>query len=168
MPILDAHSLDFTSHGHEQTLRYGVRIGEELKGGDVLCLSGELGSGKTTLAIGIGRGWGALETVTSPSFTLAHEYNRADNTQLHHLDCYRLSGESDLDSIGLTERLEAGAALIIEWPENIEPWLPQDHLWISMRYIKYEKRSVHLIAKGKRLETLLESFRKKAFARSAT
>ena len=167
MPILATNSLDFTSHGHEQTLRYGVRIGQELKGGDVLCLSGELGAGKTTLATVIGRGWGALQTVTSPSFALVHEYHRADNAQLHHLDCYRLAGAPDIETISLTERLDAGVALMIEWPEHIEPWLPTERLWVLMQYIKDEKRGLQLTATGGQLEILLDTFRKTAFARGS-
>lgn len=168
MPILDPHSLDFTSHGHEQTLRYGVRLGQQLQGGDVLCLSGQLGSGKTTLASGIGRGWGALQTVTSPSFTLVHEYYRADNAQLHHVDCYRLEKAPEIETIGLIERIEARVALMIEWPEYIEPWLPSECLWIRMRYIKHDKRGLQLTATGARLEALLDAFSQAAFARGAT
>lgn len=165
MPILDEQSIDFTSHGHEQTLRYGVRLGQELQGGDIVCLSGELGTGKTTLAAGIGRGWGALEIVTSPSFTLVHEYHRADNAQLHHLDCYRLADAPEIETISLDERLEARVALIIEWPEYIENWLPSERLWVFMSYINDEKRGLKITATGPRLESVLENFRQIAFAR---
>jgi tRNA threonylcarbamoyladenosine biosynthesis protein TsaE len=86
MPILEGQSLDFLSHSPEQTVRLGVRLGELLQRGDVICLAGDLGSGKTTLAQGIARGWGSLDQVTSPSFILINEYRRADNQRLFHLD----------------------------------------------------------------------------------
>ena len=73
MPILDPHTLDFLSHGAGQTQRYGVRLGELLEPGDLVCLNGALGAGKTCLSNGIGRGFGIAEPLTSPTFTLANE-----------------------------------------------------------------------------------------------
>ena len=74
MPIMDSHTLDFISYSYDQTLRYGVKLGQLLKPQDFLCLSGNLGSGKTALAIGVARGWGSLESATSPSYILVNEY----------------------------------------------------------------------------------------------
>ena len=68
-PVLDERSLDFISHSEAQTRRLGARLGELLQGGDVICLAGELGTGKTCLAQGIGRGLGIEGPITSPSFT---------------------------------------------------------------------------------------------------
>src|SRR5687768_10234172 len=93
VPILDPHTLDFLSHGPEQTQRYGVRLGELLAPGDLVCLAGQLGAGKTNLANGIGRGFGIDEPLTSPTFTLVNEYRRpGDGRTLVHVDAYRLSG----------------------------------------------------------------------------
>ena len=108
MAILDKWTLDFVSSNMEQTVRLGVRLGELLQPHDVLCLSGELGMGKTVLARGIGRGWGTAVRVTSPSFTLVNEYPRArDGRILHHIDCYRLETEADAYTVGLDEFLTA-------------------------------------------------------------
>ena len=96
MPILDDRSLEFLSHSPEQTRRLGVRLGELLKDGDLICLAGDLGSGKTTLAQGIARGWGSLDPVTSPTFVLINEYRRADDTRLYHFDAFRLSGAGEV------------------------------------------------------------------------
>ena len=70
MPILEGQSLEFLSHSPEQTQRVGVRIGELLEPGYLVCLAGDLGSGKTTLTQGIARGWGSLDAVVSPTFIL--------------------------------------------------------------------------------------------------
>ena len=92
MPILDPHTLDFLSHGAGQTQRYGVRLGELLEPGDLVCLSGGLGAGKTCLSNGIGRGFGIAEPLTSPTFTLMNEYRRpGDGRTIVHVDCYRLA-----------------------------------------------------------------------------
>jgi len=106
MPILDGNSLEFLSHSPEQTQRLGVRLGELLKSGDVICLAGDLGSGKTTLAQGIARGWGALDPVTSPTFVIVNEYRRADGAALYHVDAFRLSGSQEAEVMGLREQLE--------------------------------------------------------------
>ena len=160
---MDARTLEFTSYNYEQTLRYGVKLGQLLQPRDLVCLSGHLGAGKTALAIGIGRGWGALEQVTSPSYVLANEYSRADGAQLHHLDCYRLAQPGDAVHICVDERLAAGASLMVEWPENIPAALPGERLWIGMGDIEEEKRNVEVLAAGERFEKLLAGFRKIAF-----
>lgn len=160
---MDAHALDFISYNYEQTLRYGVKLGQLLQPYDIVCLSGQLGAGKTVFAIGIGRGWGALEQVTSPSYVLANEYSRADGAQLHHLDCYRLTQPADIEHICLDERLAAGASLMVEWPENVTAALPGERLWIGISYIEEEKRNMEMRAAGERFEKLLAGFRKIAF-----
>ena len=168
MPIMDSHALDFISYSYDQTLRYGVKLGQLLKPQDFLCLSGNLGSGKTALAIGVARGWGSLESATSPSYILVNEYSRADGAQLHHMDCYRLSNAVDADHICVDERLESGAVLIVEWPENIESWIPKQKLWVTMSYITEDKRSIQMRADGNRFAELLAAFRKNAFQHGST
>jgi len=160
---MDAHALDFISYNSDQTLRYGVKLGQLLQPRDLICLSGQLGAGKTVLAIGIGRGWGALEQVTSPSYVLVNEYSRADGEQLHHMDCYRLAQLGDSEHVCLDERLASGASLVVEWPENVSAALPGERLWIGMSYIEEEKRNVEMRAAGERFEKLLSGFRKTAF-----
>ena len=86
MPILDAHMLEFFSRSPEQTRRIGMRLGGSLKTGDVICLQGELGAGKTTFVQGLAQGWGSIDTVSSPTFILVNQYRRADGGKLFHLD----------------------------------------------------------------------------------
>ncbi len=82
MPILDQNSLEYFSRSAEQTRRLGMRLGTLLKTGQGVYLSGELGSGKTTLVQGIAQGWGSIDHVTSPTFVLINEYHRPDGETL--------------------------------------------------------------------------------------
>ncbi|MCB8943794.1 MAG: tRNA (adenosine(37)-N6)-threonylcarbamoyltransferase complex ATPase subunit type 1 TsaE [Ardenticatenaceae bacterium] len=164
MAILKEWTVDFTSNSVEQTVRLGVRLGELLDRQDVLCLSGELGAGKTALARGIGRGWGTTARVTSPTFTLIHEYARSkDGRILYHLDCYRLQSEADIETVGLEDVLDGHGPVMIEWPEQVAAWLPADRLWITLTYISQTRRSLRLEAQGPRSTELLKEFKKNAF-----
>jgi tRNA threonylcarbamoyladenosine biosynthesis protein TsaE len=163
MPILDEHSLEFLSHSPEQTQRLGVRLGELLKPGDLICLAGDLGSGKTTLAQGIARGWGSLDPVTSPSFMLINEYRRADSARLYHFDAYRLSGVAEAIALGIEELLEGSGPVIVEWPERVAAALSLQRLWISLRWVDDLRRGLHIEANGLRYERILRQFRQAAF-----
>lgn len=164
MAILDERTLDFISSSVDQTVRLGVRLGEMLEVGDLICLSGELGSGKTAMAQGIGRGWGASRQVSSPSFTLIHEYPRLrDGRLLYHIDCYRLENLADVATSGLQDVLEDGGAIMIEWPERIADLLPEDRLWIDLRYVSETRRGLRIQAFGDRPAELLKEFRRSAF-----
>lgn len=162
MPILDGQSLEFLSHSPEQTRRLGVRLGELLKTGDAVCLAGDLGSGKTTLAQGIARGWGALDPVTSPTFVIVNQYRRADGTALHHIDAFRLSSSGEAEAAGLRELFEAQGPVVIEWPERIESVLPAERLSITLSWVEEFRRNLHMEAFGPRYESLLRSFREAA------
>lgn len=164
MAILDEHTLDFTSRSLEQTVRLGVRLGELLQPSDFVCLSGELGAGKTSLARGIGRGWGSSIRVTSPTFTLINEYPRQHDTRvLYHIDCYRLEQEADIITVGLDDIFDSDGAIMIEWPERIERWLPEDRLWIALSYVDEMRRNLRFTAVGPRSTVLLADFKRSAF-----
>lgn len=164
MAILDERTLDFISSSFEQTVRLGVRLGELLEIGDLLCLSGALGTGKTALAQGIGRGWGAGHRVTSPSFTLVNEYPRLhDGLILYHVDCYRLEEEAEIVTAGLEDIIYNGGTVMIEWPERIRPLLPPERLWIELRHISETRRGLRIRAEGDRATELLKQFRQSAF-----
>lgn len=160
MPILAEGTLDFLSHSPEQTLRIGVRLGELIRPGDVICMTGDLGTGKTTMAQGIARGWGSLEAVTSPTYVLLKEYRRADSSRLYHLDAFRLRGMIEALHLGFDEILEENAPLLIEWPENISGALPEKRLWINLRWVEESRRGLFFSATGARYERLLREFRK--------
>jgi tRNA threonylcarbamoyladenosine biosynthesis protein TsaE len=164
-PILDEHSLECPSHSPEQTQRIGVRLGELLRAGDLICLDGELGAGKTCLAQGIGRGCGVTESLISPTYTLIHEYeNLADDAKLYHVDLYRVSGPREALALGLEDYLDdASAITLIEWPDRAVGLLPEERLWVTLRIIETNKRLLFFSAQGSRYEALLRSFRKQAF-----
>jgi tRNA threonylcarbamoyladenosine biosynthesis protein TsaE len=164
MAILDEKTLDFISSSVEQTVRLGVRLGELLDVDDVLCLSGELGTGKTALARGISRGWGASHRVSSPSYTLVNEYARLkDGLVLYHVDCYRLESSGDVVTAGLEDILDEVGAVMIEWPERIDNLLPDERLLIELRYISETRRGLRFKAMGDNPTALLQKFRQSAF-----
>lgn len=164
MPILDRWTLEFVSSSVEQTVRLGVRLGELLQPGDVVCLYGDLGAGKTAVARGVGRGWGTALRVTSPTFTLVNEYPRLKDGQvLHHVDCYRLESEADVWTVGLEDLLDERQAIVIEWPERLVHLLPSDRLEIHLNYLDETRRALRLSATGPRSANLLADFKQSAF-----
>lgn len=164
MAILRSNTVDFISNTIAQTERIGLRLGELLKVGDVVCLYGDLGAGKTALARGIGQGWGTALRVTSPTFTLVNEYPRAkDGVVLYHLDFYRLHGAGEIITTGIEDILDNRGAFMIEWPERVEHLLDDERLIIHLRYVNEYKRGLRIDAKGERSQKLLESFRRSAF-----
>src|SRR5436190_23920685 len=99
MPILDLHTTDFFSRSPDQTRRIGMRLGGALQAGDVICLQGDLGAGKTTFVQGLAQGWGSMDAVTSPTFILVNMYRRTDQFQLFHMDAYRLDSIADGEAL---------------------------------------------------------------------
>ena len=162
MPILDARTLEFVSRSPEQTRRLGSRLGTLLEPGDVICLSGDLGAGKTTFVQGLAQGWGSLDMVSSPTFVLVNMYRRADGGHLYHLDAYRLANALEAEDLDLERMLEDGP-LVVEWPERIQPVLPGNRLWISLRYLADEQRGMVFTSQGQHFDEVLVEFRKRVF-----
>ena len=115
------------------TLRFGERLAAVLQPGDVVALSGGLGSGKTALARALVRAFRPGEEVPSPTFTLVHTY-AAPAFQIWHVDLYRLASEREVRELGLDEALDQGGVLLIEWPERAACWLPPDRLEIALSF----------------------------------
>jgi tRNA threonylcarbamoyladenosine biosynthesis protein TsaE len=158
MLALESHTIETKSRSPEQTRQLGVRLGGALQTGDVICLQGELGAGKTTLVQGIAQGWGSLDSVSSPTFILVNVYRRADGSQLFHMDAYRLDSVSEAEQLDLDSMLAEGA-LIIEWPERMSGLVPAERLWIEFTHAGEEERELKFTARGKRYEDLLELIR---------
>jgi tRNA threonylcarbamoyladenosine biosynthesis protein TsaE len=165
MPILDAHTVEFFSRSAEQTRRVGMRIGNLLRTGDVICLHGELGAGKTTFVQGMAQGWGSLDPVSSPTFVLVNQYRRADGGQLFHMDAYRLDSAAEAEELDLDAMLVQGP-LVIEWPERMEGVIPPQRLWLDFEYLDEEGRQMLFRAMGKRYDVLLEELRQSIFGTS--
>lgn len=158
MPIMDTHTVDFFSRSPEQTRRLGTRLGGALQPGDVICLQGDLGAGKTTFVQGVAQGWGSVDAVSSPTFILINEYRRADASQLFHMDAYRLDSTAEAELLDLDSMLADGA-LIIEWPERIPGLIPSERLWVQLEHVDEEEREMKFKASGKRYDDLLNVIR---------
>ena len=155
MPILDSHTMDFFSRSPEQTRRIGMRLGGALRAGDLICLQGDLGAGKTTFVQGIAQGWGSLDSVSSPTFILVNVYRRADGSQLFHMDGYRLDSTPEAEELDLDSMLAEGA-LIVEWPERMAGLIPAERLWVNLEHVDDEEREMKFNARGRRYVELLE------------
>src|SRR3989442_15908803 len=120
--------MEWVTGTDEETRAVGEALGRRLEPGDVVCLAGPLGAGKTPLAQGLARGLGVEEVVNSPTFTLVQEY--AGRRPVYHLDVYRLGGSEEAADLAIPEMIATGGVLMIVWPERIAPLLPADRLEI--------------------------------------
>jgi tRNA threonylcarbamoyladenosine biosynthesis protein TsaE len=151
-------ALDITTHSPVQTYQLGQQLGAMIREGDLICLCGELGAGKTTLASGIGNGWGAREIVNSPTFVFVNEYSDSRGRHLYHIDAYRLRDAADSQSIALDDLLnDPHGAVMIEWAERIKEVLPTEYVQIDLIAVDDQTRRVKLEARGERYRRLLES-----------
>jgi len=162
MPVLRPSSLEFISRSTEQTRRAGMKLGMLLQVGDVVCLIGDLGAGKTTLVQGIASGWGSLDGVSSPTFVLVNVYRRPSGEQLYHLDAYRLNNTTEAIDLDLDAMLESGP-LVIEWADRIREALPEACLSVNLEWVDQEQRDFVISAQGERYQRILHDLRKRIF-----
>lgn len=162
MPILDEHTFEFFSRSPEQTRRIGMRLGDVLEPGDLVCLQGELGAGKTTLVQGMAQGWGSLDRVSSPTFVLVNEYRRSDGSRLFHMDAYRIESAPEAAELDLDWMLSEGA-LVIEWAERVESILPRHALKISLDPVAEEQRQMRFQAQGSRYDRIIAQLQRVMF-----
>jgi tRNA threonylcarbamoyladenosine biosynthesis protein TsaE len=158
MPILDLHTVDVTSRSPGQTRRIGMRLGGALQPGDVICLQGDLGAGKTTFVQGVAQGWGSRDSVSSPTFIIVNMYRRGDGSRLFHMDAYRLDSTPEAEELDLDAMLAQGP-LLIEWPERMDGLVPDEHLWIHLKHVAEDERQMKFQARGSRYEELLDVIR---------
>lgn len=158
MFAIDSHTIEVKSHSPEQTRQLGMRLGEALQTGDMLCLQGDLGAGKTTFVQGIAQGWGSVDSVSSPTFILVNMYRRADGGQFFHMDAYRLDSTGEAEELDLDSMLAEGA-LIVEWPERMQGLIPNERLWVEFAQSGEEERDIKFNARGERYTALLDSIR---------
>jgi tRNA threonylcarbamoyladenosine biosynthesis protein TsaE len=117
----------------DATRDLGAALAELSRPGDLVLLVGDLGAGKTALAQGFGRGLGIAGPITSPTFTLARQYD-GGRLLLHHIDVYRLEQMEEIFDVGLPELLDEGAVTLIEWGDAIAPSLPSDYLEVRLAF----------------------------------
>ncbi|OGI26630.1 MAG: hypothetical protein A2359_00060 [Candidatus Moranbacteria bacterium RIFOXYB1_FULL_43_19] len=150
----------FVTNGARQTRKLGELLAKELRGGEILCLSGELGSGKTTFAQGILRGLKIKGPYTSPTFVVMKKYHITHNTKhisrqkkvlrvtsyelrdAYHIDAYRV-GPKDIIELGWKEIIAGKSNIVIvEWAERIKNIIPEDAIWIKFEHIGKNKRKI--------------------------
>lgn len=115
----------------EETFKFGKKLGEELAAGDIVCLQGDLGSGKTNLAKGICAGLGVKDEVTSPTYKIINEYR--GKMKVNHMDLYRIHREDELYELGFEDYLYSDGVTIIEWPDKSGTLMPDNYLDINLK-----------------------------------
>lgn len=137
----------FPTHSAEETTQLGRRLAAELKPGSIVLLRGDLGAGKTTLVKGIAEGFNAAraEDVTSPTFTLIHEY-RGPEVTLYHIDLYRIETQRELDTLALDDLMSANSILLIEWGEKFERFAKERDVEIGIEHRGEDTRQVTVSA----------------------
>lgn len=147
---------EYISHNEEETKKIATALASKLETGDIVVLSGDLGSGKTKFTEGFLSFWGLEDEISSPTFTIVNEHFK-DNTNIYHLDVYRLADMGEFYAIGGMEYFTTGIC-VIEWGELIEDILPKNYIKVnfskdneneSIRYLNFK-------AYGERLQNVIK------------
>jgi tRNA threonylcarbamoyladenosine biosynthesis protein TsaE len=135
----------FTTHSADETTELGRRVAADLKPGSVVLLRGDLGAGKTTMVKGIAEGFQAAKAddVTSPTFTLIHEY-RGPAVTLYHIDLYRIDTQRELDTLALDDLMTPHSILLIEWGEKFERFANERDVEIEIEHKGADERLVKI------------------------
>lgn len=142
-----------TTHSEEETIEIAENFESEKFPNMIICLNGELGSGKTLFTKGIATALGIQENITSPTFTIIKEYE--GELPLYHMDVYRLDGNTD--GVGIEEYYTKGGVVVIEWADTIQDILPEERLDIKFKVIDENKRLLIITPYGKKYEDLCEA-----------
>jgi tRNA threonylcarbamoyladenosine biosynthesis protein TsaE len=135
------HVVDCVTASPEETEALAARLARQLRAGDVVAVSGELGAGKTTFVRGAARALGVLEPVSSPTFTIGHRYDAP--VPVAHLDLYRLAG-IDPEEWGDLEPYFDGTVAFVEWPEHGGEWLPERRATVTLNHVDESHRQVSI------------------------
>lgn len=141
----------------EETWALAQEVAATLRQGDVICLEGDLGAGKTTFTQGLAKAMGVAGRVTSPTFCIVQEHRAANPSPgapalFVHMDLYRLHGEDDVIAIGWEDYLSEGAVLVVEWPERAGSLIPPDAIHISFAHLDGGERRMIEISNPHRIE----------------
>ena len=143
-----------TTRSEHDTIELAQNIESEKFENMVICLDGELGSGKTVFTKGFANSLGIDESITSPTFTIIKEYNNGE-LPLYHMDVYRLDG--NVDGIGIEEYFNKNGVTIIEWAKTIRDVLPEERLEIKFKIIDENKRIITIVPHGTKYEEICEA-----------
>ena len=143
----------YISKSEMDTIELAQNIESEKFPNMIICLDGELGSGKTMFAKGIAQALGIDEPITSPTFNIIKEYD--GELPLYHMDVYRLDGNTD--GVGIEEYFHKGGIVVIEWADTIKDILPEEYLHIKFKVVDENKRSLIITPYGSKYEELCEA-----------
>jgi len=147
------NQLELITRSPEETQKFGTRLGEIARPGDVLLLVGKLGAGKTCLAQGIAWGLNIEEYAASPSFVVIRELK--GRLPLYHIDFYRLDNLEEIAELGLDDYLYGNGVCVVEWAEKGLNLMPAEHLLIEMSYVADTERRLKLKPSGKRYQKMV-------------
>lgn len=119
--------MEYSSFGPEDTLKIARELGQKVHAGDVICLIGDLGVGKTLFSKGIAEGIGIEENVSSPTFTIVQEYNDG-RLPLYHFDVYRIEDSEEMEEVGFNDMIYGEGVCLIEWADMILDILPEHYI----------------------------------------
>lgn len=142
-----------TTRSEMETIEIAQNFESEKFPNMIICLDGELGSGKTVFTKGIANALGIQESITSPTFTIIKEYE--GELPLYHMDVYRLDGNTD--GVGIEEYFTKGGVVVIEWSDTIKDILPEERLHIKFKVVDENKRVLKLTPYGQKYEELCEA-----------
>lgn len=146
--------LSVISKKPQETLYIGERMAKFLSPGNFISLTGDLGAGKTLFVQGIAKGLGIEDNVTSPTFTIIHEYTDG-RLPLYHMDVYRINGIQEMENLGYEEYFYGQGVSIVEWGNLVSDIIPEEHLWLDFKVIG-EGREITFHPQGKYYERLVE------------
>ncbi len=144
----------YTSRCEEDTMEIAENIESEKFPGMVICLNGELGSGKTVFVKGFAKALGITDTITSPTFSLVKEYMDGE-MPLYHMDVYRLDETNN--NIGISDYFNKDGVCIVEWPEMIQDQLPEERLDVKIKVLDENRRLLIFEPHGEKYEELCEA-----------
>ncbi|MFD2172020.1 tRNA (adenosine(37)-N6)-threonylcarbamoyltransferase complex ATPase subunit type 1 TsaE [Tumebacillus lipolyticus] len=147
--------LIYQTESVEQTQRVAKALGSMVQPGDLICLSGDLGAGKTTFTQGLACGLGVEEPVSSPTFTIIKEYDEG-RIPLYHMDIYRLGERAAEEELGLDDYFFGAGVSVVEWAEWLEEVLPADRVQVMLQNLSAEGRKITFTATGPRSEARLK------------
>ncbi|SCY74212.1 tRNA (adenosine(37)-N6)-threonylcarbamoyltransferase complex ATPase subunit type 1 TsaE [Alkaliphilus peptidifermentans] len=127
-------------NNQQETEAIAEKLGSMVKKGDIICLTGDLGAGKTVFSKSFAKGLGVQEVVTSPTFTIVQEYQ--GRIPMYHFDVYRVNQPHEMDDIGFDEYVFGDGVCIIEWASIIKEILPENCLWIEIQVTGAESRTI--------------------------
>ncbi len=142
-----------TTKNEDETIELAQNFESEKFPNMIICLRGDLGSGKTVFTKGIADALGINETITSPTFNIIKEYN--GELPLYHMDVYRLNGK--VDGLGLDEYYKKGGIVVIEWADMIEDYLPEERLDINIKVVDEDVRIFKITPHGEKYEEICEA-----------